>query len=80
MMLPVVAVASQLLLLIGALAAAPAPSEPPPPLSRRQILPFAKGDFLPYRTSDVAAPVVDLDYAKYAGYYNSTFDLNIYRG
>ncbi|KAI1372566.1 alpha/beta-hydrolase [Hypoxylon crocopeplum] len=26
------------------------------------------------------APVVDLDYAQYQGYYNATYDLNIYRG
>lgn len=27
-----------------------------------------------------AAPVVDLDYARYQGYYNSTSGLNIYKG
>ena len=30
--------------------------------------------------SDPVAPVVDLDYAQYQGYYNPAFNLNIYRG
>ena len=30
-------------------------------------------------TSD-AGPIVDLEYARYQGYYNPTFDLNIFRG
>jgi hypothetical protein len=29
---------------------------------------------------DPVAPVVDLDYGRYQGYYNPAFDLNIYRG
>ncbi|KAI1204278.1 alpha/beta-hydrolase [Annulohypoxylon truncatum] len=31
-------------------------------------------------TQDFLAPVVDLDYALYQGYYNTTYDLNIYKG
>lgn len=27
-----------------------------------------------------SSPVVDLGYAKYEGYYNSTADLNVYKG
>lgn len=27
-----------------------------------------------------SSPVVDLGYAKYKGYYNSTADLNVYKG
>jgi hypothetical protein len=33
-----------------------------------------------HAASDGVAPVVDLDYARYQGYHNPTFDLNIYRG
>ncbi len=32
------------------------------------------------RLADGPAPIVELDYGKYQGYYNETFDLNIYRG
>lgn len=35
---------------------------------------------LQHATSDAEAPIVDLGYARYQGYYNSTFDLNVYRG
>jgi len=30
--------------------------------------------------TDSSGPVVDLGYAKYQGYYNSTFNTTIYRG
>ncbi|KAI1455615.1 alpha/beta-hydrolase [Annulohypoxylon moriforme] len=31
-------------------------------------------------SQEVPAPVVDLDYSLYQGYYNATYDLNIYKG
>ena len=32
------------------------------------------------RDSLVPAPVVDLGYSQYEGYYNTTLDINVYRG
>lgn len=32
------------------------------------------------QSTAVPAPVVDLGYAQYAGYFNATFHMNIYRG
>ena len=31
-------------------------------------------------STGVPAPIVDVGYTKYQGYYNSTFDINVYKG
>ncbi|KAI1136243.1 alpha/beta-hydrolase [Hypoxylon sp. FL0543] len=36
--------------------------------------------FYPCYTQVPPSPIVDLDYALYQGYYNATYDLNIYKG
>ncbi|KAK5659177.1 hypothetical protein OQA88_1267 [Cercophora sp. LCS_1] len=42
---------------------------------------LASARALPQRApGDAASPIIDLGYAQYQGYYNSSFDLNIYRG
>lgn len=41
---------------------------------------FSPPGLLHPQPTDVAAPVVDLGYARYQGYYNAKVDMNIYRG
>ncbi|KAK3934071.1 lipase 2 [Diplogelasinospora grovesii] len=47
---------------------------------------FQQEQFIPWyiqhedQPTDVPGPIVDLDYARYQGYYNSTFDVDVYRG
>jgi hypothetical protein len=46
---------------------------------------FAQETFSPkplfeFQSTDDPAPVVDLGYSQFQGYFNATFNLNIYRG
>ncbi len=36
--------------------------------------------FMIRSASDPLAPIVDVEYAEYQGYYNASYDINVYRG